>query len=150
MKQISSRFSVAVHILSLIAVTPEPCTGDYLAGSVNTNPVIIRRISGMLKKAGLIDIRPGVGGATLCKPPGEITLLMVYRAVQAATEGELFHFHEHPNPACPVGRNIESLLRAEMRAAQEAFEARLGATTLQQLADGFKPYLEKPTFTEVQ
>jgi len=141
MKQISSRFSIAVHILSLIAVTPEPCTGDYLAGSVNTNPVIIRRISGMLKKAGLIDVRPGVGGATLRRSPEEITLLMAYQAVQAASEGELFHFHDHPNPACPVGRNIEALLRKEMRAAQQAFEARLAATTLRQLADGFKPYL---------
>lgn len=49
MKQISTRFSIAVHTLSLIAVTPD-CTGDFIAGSVNTNPVIIRRIMGMLKK----------------------------------------------------------------------------------------------------
>lgn len=142
MKQISSRFSIAVHILSLIAITPTPCTGEFLAGSVNTNPVIIRRISGMLKKAGLMDVRPGVGGATLKIPAEEITLLTVFKAVQAASEEELFHFHNNPNPDCPVGRNIESALRAEMRAAQEAFEARLAAVTIRQLADGFKLDLE--------
>ncbi|WP_058301170.1 Rrf2 family transcriptional regulator [Gorillibacterium timonense] len=141
MKQISSRFSIAVHILSLVAVTPDPCTGDYLAGSVNTNPVIIRRITGMLKKAGLIDVRPGVGGATLRVSPDDITLLMVFKAVQAASEGELFHFHDNPNPDCPIGGNIEALLRAEMRAAQEAFEARLASVTLRKLLEGFKPHL---------
>src|ERR1700748_2759067 len=107
MKQISSRFSIAVHILSLIAVTPTDCTGDYIAGSVNTNPVIIRRIMGMLKKAGLIDIRPGVGGASLLKSQEEITLLDVYRAVEVINEGQLFNFHDNPNPDCLVGRNIE-------------------------------------------
>ncbi|MEO3945348.1 Rrf2 family transcriptional regulator [Gorillibacterium sp. CAU 1737] len=143
MKQISSRFSIAVHVLSLIAVSPDPeqCTGDILAGSVNTNPVIIRRISAMLKKAGLIEVRAGIGGAKLKVPPEEITLLTVFRAVDSASEGELFHFHENPNPACPVGRNIESILRAEMRAAQEAFEARLASVTIRQLMDGLKPHL---------
>ncbi|MCZ4136194.1 transcriptional regulator, partial [Escherichia coli] len=59
MKQISSRFSIAVHTLSLIATMPNECTGDLIAQSVNTNPVIIRRIMSSLKKAGLIDVRPG-------------------------------------------------------------------------------------------
>ncbi|MDU7476058.1 MAG: Rrf2 family transcriptional regulator, partial [Paenibacillus macerans] len=89
MKQISTRFSIAVHTLSLIAVTPD-CTGDFIAGSVNTNPVIIRRIMGMLKKAGLVEVRPGVGGAALLKEPDRITLLDVYRAVNVAEENQLF------------------------------------------------------------
>ncbi|SDT11297.1 transcriptional regulator, BadM/Rrf2 family [Paenibacillaceae bacterium GAS479] len=130
MKQISSRFSVAVHMLTLIAVSPQACTGDFLAGSVNTNPVIIRKLLGMLKKAGLIEVRAGVGGSTLLRSAAEVTLLDVYRAVEsAATEG-LFSFHEHPNPACPVGRGIESALQAEMRAAQAALEDRLAAVTI--------------------
>ncbi|WP_169089765.1 Rrf2 family transcriptional regulator [Paenibacillus sp. PL91] len=137
MKQISSRFSIAVHILSLIAVSPKDCTGDYIAGSVNTNPVIIRRIMGMLKKAGLIDIRPGVGGASLLKDRDQITLLDVYHAVEVIDDGQLFNFHDEPNPNCPVGRNIEAALRFEMKEAQSAMEQRLAQVTLSQLAAKF-------------
>ncbi|MGG1638397.1 Rrf2 family transcriptional regulator [Paenibacillus sp. MCAF9] len=137
MKQISSRFSIAVHILSLIAVSSNDCTGDYIAGSVNTNPVIIRRIMGMLKKAGLVDIRPGVGGASLLRDRDEITLLDVYRAVEVIEDGQLFNFHDNPNPKCPVGRNIEAALRLEMKEAQSAMEQRLAQVNLSQLAAHF-------------
>ncbi|OME77447.1 transcriptional regulator [Paenibacillus sp. FSL A5-0031] len=137
MKQISSRFSIAVHILSLIAVSSNDCTGDYIAGSVNTNPVIIRRIMGMLKKAGLVDIRPGVGGASLLRDREQITLLDVYRAVEVIEDGQLFNFHDNPNPKCPVGRNIEAALRLEMKEAQSAMEQRLAQVNLSQLAAHF-------------
>lgn len=136
MKQISSRFSIAVHILSLIAISKD-CTGDFIAGSVNTNPVIIRRIMGMLKRAGLVEIRPGVGGATLLKDRDQITLLDVYHAVEVTEDGQLFNFHDEPNPNCPVGRNIESALRAEMKEAQSAMEQRLAQVNLSQLAAQF-------------
>ncbi|MCZ8519736.1 MULTISPECIES: Rrf2 family transcriptional regulator [Paenibacillus] len=138
MKQISTRFSIAVHILSLIAVIPKDCTGDFIAGSVNTNPVIIRRIMGMLKKVGLVDVRPGVGGATLLKDPAQITLLDIYRAVNVTEENQLFRMHENPNIACPVGRNIENVLQAELKDAQSVMEQRLAQTTLNQLIDKFK------------
>ncbi|MBW5446067.1 transcriptional regulator [Cohnella sp. CFH 77786] len=138
MKQISSRFSIAVHVLILLAVSPKECTGDFLAASVNTNPVIIRRIMGMLKKAGLVDVRAGVGGASLRKEPSQITLLDVYRAVQVIEEGQLFNFHDNPNPNCPVGRNIESALRAELTEAQSAMERRLAQVTVDQLISRFQ------------
>lgn len=138
MKQISSRFSIAVHILSLIAVSPAYNTGDMIAESVNTNPVIIRKIIGMLKKAGLVDVRSGVGGASLLKDPEQITLLDIYRAVEVIENGELFNFHDHPNPQCPVGKNIETALRYEMREAQSAMEKRLAEVSLKQLITQFK------------
>jgi DNA-binding IscR family transcriptional regulator len=137
MKQISSRFSMAVHILSLIVVHPHS-TGGFIAESVNTNPVMIRRIMGMLKKAGLIRVQPGIGGATLLHPPEQITLLDVYRAVQVIDEDQLFRFHEQPNIDCPVGRNIEAALRTELCEAQRAMEHRLEQTTLSQLLARFK------------
>lgn len=138
MKQISTRFSIAVHSLVLIAVTPSDCTSDLIAGSVNTNPVIVRRILGMLKKAGLVAIRPGVGGATLRKGPEEISLLDIYRAVEATEEVGLFRLHEEPNPQCPVGRGIESVLRTELTEAQRALENRLAQVTLGQLLARFR------------
>ena len=138
MKQISTRFSIAVHTLSLIAVSPNECTGDYIASSVNTNPVIIRRMMGMLKKAGLVDVRPGVGGASLRKDPDAITLLDIYRAVNVTEENQLFRIHEDPNVNCPVGRNIERVLQGELKEAQSAMEQRLAQTTLDQLIGKFK------------
>ncbi|MEW9673685.1 Rrf2 family transcriptional regulator [Ammoniphilus sp. 3BR4] len=138
LKQISTRFSIAVHILSLISVCSNDCTGDFIAGSVNTNPVIIRRIMGMLKKAGLLEVRPGVGGASLLKSPDQITLLDIYRAVNVTEENQLFRIHEEPNVLCPVGRNIEMVLQSELKEAQSAMENRLAQTTLSQLTARFK------------
>jgi DNA-binding IscR family transcriptional regulator len=136
-KQISSRFSIAIHILSLIAISSKECTGDFIAGSVNTNPVIIRRIMGLLKKAGLVEVRAGVGGASLRKDPDQITLLDVYRAVEVIENGQLFNFHDEPNADCPVGRNIEFVLRSKMREAQSAMEEKLAQVTLEQLKAEF-------------
>jgi DNA-binding IscR family transcriptional regulator len=138
MKQISTRFSMAVHILSLIAVNSNELTGDFIAGSVNTNPVVIRRIMGMLKKAGLVEVRPGVGGAFLLKAPEEITLLDVYRAVNVIEDNLLFRVHEESNEHCLVGRNIELVLQSELNQVQSAMEHRLAQTTLSQLTARFK------------
>ncbi|MDF2958326.1 MAG: Rrf2 family transcriptional regulator [Paenibacillus sp.] len=133
MKKISNRFSIAVHILSLISLSTTPCTSDYIAGSVNTNPVIIRRIIGSLKKAGLVHVKAGIGGTYLRKEPDDITLLDVYRAVEVVEKGDLFNFHDHPNPDCPIGANIESVLRTNMLEAQHAMENQLARVTLKQL-----------------
>jgi Rrf2 family protein len=133
MKKISSRFSIAVHVLSLISLSTSPCTSDFIAESVKTNPVIIRRIIGKLKKAGLVHVRAGTGGAFLRKEPDQITLLDVYRAVEVVEEDELFNFHDNVNPDCPVGANIESVFRLVLLQAQSAMEQVLAQVTLKQL-----------------
>ncbi|GGF99038.1 Rrf2 family transcriptional regulator [Paenibacillus abyssi] len=133
MKKFSSRFSIAVHILSVVSWNSSLSTSEFIAGSVNTNPVIIRRIISSLKKAGLVSVKAGTGGTYLNKELDEITLLDVYRAVEVAQQGELFNFHEHPNPACPIGANIESVLRKNMLKAQTAMEQELAQVTLKQL-----------------
>ena len=132
--KISSRFTVAVHILSLVAIERnELCTSEWIAKSVNTNPVVIRRVIGKLRDAGLVQVRQGVGGTTLQKPLNEITLLDVYRAVEVVQEGELFQMHEKPNPNCPVGANIEVVLELILLRAQEAMESVLGEITMEDL-----------------
>ena len=104
---ISSRFSVGIHILTLLVINKEGInTSEVIASSVNTNPAMIRKITGMLKKAGLVDVQPGIAGAKRAKDISEITLLDVYRAVNAVQEDVLFSVHDKPNPDCPVGRNI--------------------------------------------
>ena len=119
---ISSRFTVGVHMLTLLAMIETRCTSEWIAGSVNTNPVVIRRITGMLKRAGLVDVQAGKGGTTLARDLEEITLLDVYKAVEVVEEGQLFSFHENPNIECPVGANIQSVLEIILMQAQEAME----------------------------
>lgn len=129
---ISSRFAVAIHIMSILEVNKDgPNSSEFIAGSVNTNPVVIRRIIGMLNKAGLVEVRPGVAGAKLTQSVSDITLLDIYRAVNVVAENSLFGVHEDPNIACQVGRNIQSAIIPIFSNAQKAMEAVLAKTTLQ-------------------
>jgi Rrf2 family protein len=126
----NSRFAVAVHILTLIARGEgQPVPSEYIAGSVNTNASLVRRLLSQLTRAGLTTSQMGTGGgALLARPADQITLGDVYRALD---EGEIFALHrEQPNPACPVGRNIQSVLEARFRAAARAMEQELDRTTI--------------------
>lgn len=107
--QFSSRLPVAVHILLAIFEFEgkEKTTSTFLAGSVNVNPVIIRNTLGQLKAAGLVTVKAGEGGAFLAKKPKEITLLDIFDAVEK--DESLFHFHENPNPECPVGKTVHAV-----------------------------------------
>jgi DNA-binding IscR family transcriptional regulator len=138
---ISSRFTVGVHVLALIEINKDGVSSsEFLAGSVNTNPSLIRKIMGMLKKAGLIEVQPGVAGAKLAKEPFNISLLDVYKAVDVVKEKELFSFHEKPLPDCPVGRNIQDSITPILSAAQFALEKVLGNVTIE---DVVKDIVEK-------
>ena len=130
----NSRFAVAVHILTVLEQgRGEPVTSEVIAGSVNTNPSLVRRLLGLLAKAGLATSRMGTGGgALLARPASEITLRDVYRAVDE--EGEVFAMHrERPSPACPVGRNIQAVLERRFDDAARALEAELDRTTIADL-----------------
>ncbi len=141
--KISSRFTVAVHILSLLAISSNVlCTSEWIAGSVNTNPVVIRRIMGMLKKSGMVSVTSGTGGASLLKNLNEITLLDVYKAVEVVEEGELFQFQEQPNPNCPVGANIQGVLELVLFRSQEAMEGVLKEVTMEELVYNLSKKIE--------
>ncbi|MDE5640920.1 MAG: Rrf2 family transcriptional regulator [Bifidobacterium castoris] len=134
--RISSRFPIAVHVMLCIAHfgATSKVTSSFIADSVNVNPVIIRQVIGKLKDAGLVTVDAGIGGAHVARPLESITLLDVYRAIEGPGR-QLFGFHDNPNPQCPVGRNIHTLLDGELDAAQHALETQLGQTTLAQLND---------------
>ena len=143
--QISSRFTVALHIFSCVDTFKDEykVTSDFLASSINTNPVIIRRILGQLKSAGLIEVARGTGGITPARPLSEITFYDVYKAVDPIVDGKLFHFHENPNPECPVGRNIHKLLNEKLDAIQQAMEEEMRKYTIEDLHKGMENILEK-------
>lgn len=128
---INSRFAVAIHILALLEFEKEAhTTSDFLAQSIGTNPVVVRRIAKLLENAGLIEIRAGVGGSTLTRALDQIPLLAVYRAVEKGETESLFAIHEHPHPACPVGAHIQATLEEVFNEAQRALEQVLQKQTL--------------------
>ena len=139
--QFSSRLPVAVHILLAIVEFEEKTTSTFLAGSVIVNPVIIRNTLGQLKTAGLVTVKAGEGGASLAKDPKDITLMDVFNAVEK--EEMLFHFHENPNPECPVGKNVHAVLDRRLFSIQEAMQKQMGAITLQDLIDDMDGILAK-------
>ena len=110
--QITSRFTIAVHMLLCMDVFQEEykVTSDFMAFSIGVNPVIIRKLLSQLKDAGLAEVRRGPGGAVPARPLDEITFLDIYRAVDCIGENTLFHFHENPSQDCPVGKNIHRIL----------------------------------------
>ncbi len=143
--QISSRFTLAVHILICIDTFKDECktTSDFLASSTNVNPVIVRKILSQLKSAGLVEVARGSGGASLPKALNEITFLDIYKAVECIDKGELFHFHENPNEKCPVGRNIHSILDDKLIQVQSALEKELTSITLEDVKRDLKRILSK-------
>jgi Rrf2 family protein len=131
--QTSSRFAVAVHILALMAAAEdEPVKSDQMAGSVNTNPVVIRRILCSLSRAELVISQTGAaGGSRLARKPGQISLLDVYRAVE---EGGVFALHrQSPSRHCFVGGAIESVLNGVLDEVNLAVERTLAETTIEQI-----------------
>ncbi len=141
--QISSRFTLAVHIIACIDTFKDEykVTSDFLAGSTNVNPVIIRRILGQLKAAGLVEITRGSGGAAIARPLDQISFLDIYRAVECIENGELFHFHENPNKECPVGRNIHLVMDDRLHRVQCAMEKELSSITLEDVQKDIKKVL---------
>ena len=131
--QFSSRTTIATHMLLCIAMfqDTQKVTSTFMAGSIHVDPVVVRNISGLLSAAGIIEVKAGVGGASLARPAETITLLDVFKAVEK--EEALFHFHEHPEPLCPVGRNIHRLMDDRLGGIQAAMEQQMAQTTLAQL-----------------
>ena len=136
--QITSRFTIAVHIITAIEYfkDTETVTSNFLAGSVGANPVIIRNVMGKLKEAGIIHISQGKSGITLAKDLSDISFYDIYEAVDCVNEDGLFHFHENPNTDCPVGRHIHSAMDEHLHEVQTSMEDAMKKITLAEIAAG--------------
>ena len=124
----NSQYAIAVHILALVGTSEEPMSSEEMAGSVGVNPVVIRHVTGLLRRGGLLVTQRGVPGAHLARPADRISLLDVYRAVGAPDT--VLKRHARPNPACPVGAGIQGVLDEVFGEAQAALEARLAQVRL--------------------
>ncbi|WP_115563286.1 Rrf2 family transcriptional regulator [Xanthomonas arboricola] len=130
----SSRFAVATHILTALAVGDgTPMRSEDLAYSANTGAVVIRGLLSRLSEAGLTRSQLGAGGgAMLAKPAKQIKLLDVYAAVE---DTELFVVHRTPPcKSCAVGGNILAALEPTLTRARKALESELGKTTIADVA----------------
>jgi Rrf2 family protein len=127
----SCRFSFAVHVMAVLAVEEgECCSSSRLAETVNTNPVVIRRLLLELHHAGLVRTRRGPqGGAVLSRRPDRINLLQIPAAVDPQ---ELFGLHPNPpSSECPVGRRIGDVMGYIQRRATRSYTQELRRITLQ-------------------
>jgi Rrf2 family protein len=135
----NSRFAVAVHVLSLMAWSgEEPLKSEQVAESVNTNPVVIRRMLLDLAQAGLVVSQTGsMGGSRLATDPARTTLLDVYQALEC---GGVFSLHRQPpSRDCPVGVNIETVLGEVLQEVDSAVERVLKSITIDDVVQRLKP-----------
>lgn len=131
----NSQFAMAIHVLALMARScSDRVKSDFLASSVNTNPVVVRRLLRSLYDAKLVISQTGAcGGSRLTRSPKEINLIEVYRAVSC---GEVFALHrQKPDQDCPVGKGIESVLCDLQKEVDLAIEERLSKLTLQDVIE---------------
>ena len=135
----NSRFAVAVHVLSLMAWSgEEPLKSEQVAESVNTNPVVIRRMLKELAEAGLVDSKTGsLGGSRLANDPAKTTLLDIYQALECRG---VFSLHRQPpSRDCPVGVNIETVLGEVLEEVDSAVERVLKNITINDVVRRLKP-----------
>ena len=125
-----TKFSVAVHVLILVAESSEPMNSEQMAESVGTNASYIRKILSLLKKADIVDGHRGISGYSLAVSPDNLTLLQIYRAV---TDGEKIHLldiHQNANDKCIVGRHIKPVLTKMFADLEDSFALSLKSKTL--------------------
>ena len=126
-----TKFSVALHILTMISESKETLSSQALATSVGTNASYIRKVIALLKNAGLITSRQGKTGYQLSKEPKDITLLEIYFATQEVSHISLFQVHQNSNPDCPVGKHIQGAVSPLFASAEAQLEKELAQQTLE-------------------
>ena len=129
----NTQFSIAVHLMLALGLNcGKELTSAQMAKSVNTSPSFVRRILAKLSKANLVSATTGKSGFTsLAKPAEEISLLEIYKAVDAP---QTFAIHDYPTQeSCLVSCNIEKTMQKVLTKAQDSFEETLSETSLAEI-----------------
>ncbi len=131
----SHKLSDAVHVLAFIDIFQDKgdLSSNGIAGSINSNPSLVRRLMSALVKAGLLVSQPGVAAPSLARSTSEISLLDVYNAVEE--DHHLLHVDETTNVDCPVGANIQGALTDAYNQVQAQAEKSMAEITLDQIVD---------------
>lgn len=125
-----TKFSVALHILTMISESKEELSSQALAESVGTNASYIRKVIALLKNANLVQSYQGKIGYQLVKSPQEISLLEIYYATQEIDRISLFPVHQNTNENCPVGKYIEGAMVPVFSSVEQHLEDELSQHTL--------------------
>lgn len=125
-----TKFSVAVHVLILVSESPTPINSDQMAISIGTNASYVRKILGLLKKAGIVEGHRGISGYTMLLPPEQLTLLQIYQAVMEQPNPHLLDIHQNSSDRCIVGHYIRPVLSGMFSGVEDAFARALGEKTL--------------------
>lgn len=125
-----TRFSSALHLLVLVSEAEKPMSSDQMAKSMGTNASYVRKLSGSLRKAGIVQSRKGSAGLRLVPDASELTLLDVYLAACETDHVELFEVHHNPSDQCIVGRHIAPVLGDMFGELEEEAARELRSRTL--------------------
>lgn len=138
--QLSMKCSVAIHCLIFMweARDKVRVTSPLLAQSTGCNPVIIRNLLSALKKAGLITVERGQGGAQLCRPPEDITLYQIYMALEPRGLTSLIGIHPCQGRSCPVAQNIRAVLQKPYHRVEQAIADTMRDITLASMIQDFE------------
>ena len=130
---INTQFPIAVHLMAALGYrSGRDTTSAQLATSVNTSPSFVRRTLAKLSRAGLVETATGKAGACwLAKGAKNISLLEIYRAVDAPKAFSIHHYTEQK--ACPVSCHIKEALDKALDKTQKAMEASLDDISLAQI-----------------
>jgi len=133
----NTRFATAVHIMTLLADSPQDwLTSEWMAGSININPVMVRKELSVLREAGLVISRQGKeGGSQLSRNAEAITIAEIYAAVK--NTDVLGKKNQKPNPLCPVGKDINNHLNDLFKETDQLVMQFLGSKTLKEFTDHF-------------
>jgi len=125
----NSKFAVAIHALSVLALHAEQRhSSRAIAGSIQTNPVVIRRLLAQLARAGIVESAHGAkGGFSLAKPAAKVSLHDVYKAVE---EGAFFAQREQKNTKCPVACRMQAILNGVFARVESKVLPELKRTSL--------------------
>ncbi|KXH80414.1 Rrf2 family transcriptional regulator [Chryseobacterium kwangjuense] len=134
----NTRFATAIHIMTLLAKSPQEwLTSEWMAGSININPVMVRKELSVLREAGLIISRQGKeGGSQLARSADEISISEIYKAVKNTEI--LGKKNNNPNPACSVGKEINDHLNHLFEETDQLVSRFLGDKSLQEFCDQFE------------
>lgn len=143
--QLSMKCSIAVHCLIFIyeARGKAKVTSALLAQSTGCNPVVIRTVISALKKAGLISVARGTGGAELCRDPADINLYMIYSALEPQGISSLIGIHPCQERSCPVAQNIRTVLQGPYHKIEDSIRRTMEGITLASMLEEFHHCLEK-------
>lgn len=137
---ISAKCSIAVHCLIFINEYggSRRVTSELLSLSAGCNPVTVRGIMSALKKAGILSVRSGTGGAEIACPLEQISLYRICTAVEPDGLEKFIGIHAAPSPLCPVGRNIRGVLDASYEKVREDLRASLQSITLEDIVAEYR------------